>query len=179
MKTTGGNSDYDIRMGVTGGSSTGTGQGALSFYCGSCAIGSDLNVSGTLTCGTMLISTTSFSNIQLNSQNIYSTILSSSYTGNGSNATQKVLPNNGLAEVYLIDSTGSMYLPQTPSAGTKLTFRRIFVGTTVCNIYSYNASANVIIVNGQTSATNLLSIASSTGVISATLVYYNGLWYQI
>ena len=59
MKTTGGNSDYDTRIGVSGGSSTTSGQGSLSFNCASCTIGSNLVVNGTITSNGSNLSTVS------------------------------------------------------------------------------------------------------------------------
>jgi len=53
MKTIGGNGDYDMRIGVTGGTSTTSGQGALSFNCASCSISSNLAVNGNITCNTL------------------------------------------------------------------------------------------------------------------------------
>jgi hypothetical protein len=59
LKTYGGNSDYDARMLVTGGSSTTTGQGALELNAASCSINSPLTVasitnSGSLTTAGMI-----------------------------------------------------------------------------------------------------------------------------
>jgi hypothetical protein len=42
--------DYDVRIGCTGGSTTQSGQGALSINCASCTIGSNLTVNGDITC---------------------------------------------------------------------------------------------------------------------------------
>jgi len=60
MKTTSGNCDYDMRIGVTGRISSTSGQGALSFNCASCSIGSDLTVIGNVTCNTLNATTLSF-----------------------------------------------------------------------------------------------------------------------
>jgi len=127
-----------------------------------------VTATGAMSCNSIATPT-----VSLNSQSIYSVMLFSNITGNGSNVGQKFLGNNGLAEVYLIDSGGAIYLPQSPSAGTKLTLRRI-VGATTCNIYSYNGSATVLILSGQTNGTNVLSIANASGTTNATFVYYSG-----
>jgi len=140
-----------------------------------------VTATGNVTCASLNCSSLNLSSgisvnaVTLNSQSIYSVIVSSEYTANGSNAVQKFLPNNGLAELYILN-TGSVavYLPQSPSSGTKLTFRRTFTGSN-CFIYSYNGSATVLILDGQTTGTNILSITSPT---SATFVYYSGNWYQ-
>jgi len=136
----------------------------------------DLNTQGNLTCNS--INTT---NVNLNSENIYSIVKTSTYYDNGSTASLKILPNTGLYETYLIDlGNTTLYLPQNPTNGTKITIRRLFSNTALtCNIYSYNSSDNVIFLTGQTSGVNIFNMAPTTGITSATFVCFSSNWYQI
>ena len=136
----------------------------------------DLNTQGNITSNA--INTT---NVNLNSENIYSIVKTSTYYDNGSTASLKILPNTGLYETYLIDlGNTTLYLPQNPTNGTKITIRRLFSNTALtCNIYSYNSSDNVIFLNGQTTGTNIFNMAPTTGITSATFVCFSSNWYQI
>ena len=136
----------------------------------------DLNTQGNLTCNS--INTT---NVNLNSENIYSIVKTSVYYDNGSTASLKILPNTGLYETYLIDlGNTTLYLPQNPTNGTKITIRRLFSNTALtCNIYSYNSSDNVIFLTGQTSGVNIFNMSPTTGITSATFVCFSSNWYQI
>jgi len=136
----------------------------------------DLNTQGNITSNA--INTT---NVNLNSENIYSIVKTSTYYDNGSTASLKILPNTGLYETYLIDlGNTTLYLPQNPTNGTKITIRRLFSNTALtCNIYSYNSSDNVIFLTGQTSGVNIFNMAPTTGITSATFVCFSSNWYQI
>ena len=136
----------------------------------------DLNSQGNIICNS--INTT---NVNLNSENIYSIVKTSTYYDNGSTASLKILPNTGLYETYLIDlGNTTLYLPQNPTNGTKITIRRLFSNTALtCNIYSYNSSDNVIFLTGQTSGVNIFNMAPTTGITSATFVCFSSNWYQI
>ena len=136
----------------------------------------DLNTQGNLTCNSI-----NTSNVNLNSENIYSIVKTSAYYDNGSTASLKILPNTGLYETYLIDlGNTTLYLPQNPTNGTKITIRRLFSNTALtCNIYSYNSSDNVIFLTGQTSGVNIFNMAPTTGITSATFVCFSSNWYQI
>ena len=136
----------------------------------------DLNTQGNITSNA--INTT---NVNLNSENIYSIVKTSTYYDNGSTASLKILPNTGLYETYLIDlGNTTLYLPQNPTNGTKITIRRLFSNTALtCNIYSYNSSDNVIFLTGQTSGVNIFNMSPTTGITSATFVCFSSNWYQI
>ena len=108
MKTTGGNSDFDSRIGVTGGSSSSSGQGSLSFNCASCSIGSPLTVTGLLTTNNGITN----NNNAITNNNTLNQVGTSTFTGlitsnNGiTNNNNAITNNNTLNQVGTSTFTG-------------------------------------------------------------------------
>ena len=131
IKTTGGNSDFDVRLGCSGGLSTSSGQGVLSLNCASATVSSNLIVSGSITCNSIISSSTT------NITNYSSLSINGSFNNSYYYSIKGKTYNNASLNTYTNEST--LYNGTTNTAS----YQEIQVPTTCLNVkisYSFDSS---------------------------------------
>jgi len=121
MKTTGGNSDYDARIGVSGGSSSTSGQGVLTFNSLSCTINSPLTANSGIFSGITNNSTLSQVGLASFSNDIKVNTGNSVYITNSAGTYFLRMHHSGVGGGAYIDCTGGLNLRNSTTSSASPT----------------------------------------------------------